>query len=123
MAEGAPNVNRQRRLALLAVLAVGLAALVVVYHGELAGWIAGDRDATAGDESVAFYTCSMDPSVESDHPGTCPICGMALTPVTKEDRTSGVVRVAAAARVRLGVVVAPVETRPLFRRVVAAGEV
>jgi multidrug efflux pump subunit AcrA (membrane-fusion protein) len=65
----------------------------------------------------------MDPSVESDHPGPCPICGMALTPVSKEDRTSGVVRVAAAARARLGVVVAPVETRPLIKRVVAAGEV
>ncbi|HEX8026175.1 MAG TPA: heavy metal-binding domain-containing protein [Candidatus Limnocylindrales bacterium] len=117
-------MNRPRRFAALAALSVGLAVLVVVYHGELAGWIAGDRDATGlGDEPVAFYTCPMDPSVESDHPGPCPICGMALTPVSKEDRTSGVVRVAAAARARLGVVVAPVETRPLFRRVVAAGEV
>jgi len=124
MAERSPSVNRPRRFAALAALAVGLAVLVVVYHGELAGWIAGDRDATGlGDEPVAFYTCPMDPSVESDHPGPCPICGMALTPVSKEDRTSGVVRIAAAARARLGVVVAPVETRPLFRRVVAAGEV
>src|SRR5262245_61355916 len=87
-------VNRPRRFAALAALAVGLAVLVVVDHGELAGWIAGDRDATGlGDEPVAFYTCPMDPSVESDHPGPCPICGMALTPVSREDRTSGVVRV------------------------------
>jgi hypothetical protein len=48
---------------------------------------------------------------------------MALTPVSKEDRASGVVRVAAATRVRLGMAVAPVETRPMFRRVVAAGDV
>jgi hypothetical protein len=115
---------RPRRLALLAVLAAGLAVLAVVYHGELAGWIAGDRSATGlGDELVAFYTCPMDPSVESDHPGPCPICGMALTPVSRDDRTSGVVRVAAAARARLGVVVAPVAPRPLIQRVVAAGEV
>ncbi|HEX3759265.1 MAG TPA: heavy metal-binding domain-containing protein, partial [Kofleriaceae bacterium] len=74
----------------------------MVYHGELAGWIAGDRHATGlGDEPVAFDTCPMDPSVESDHPGPCPICGMALTPVSRDDRTSGVVRVAAAARARL----------------------
>ncbi len=124
MAEQSPIVNQQRRLAPLAVLAAGLAVLVVVYHGELAGWITGDRDATGvGDEPVAFYTCPMDPSVESDHPGPCPICGMALTPISKEDRTSGVVRVAAAARARLGVIVAPVETSPLIKRVVAAGEV
>jgi hypothetical protein len=72
---------------------------------------------------VAFYTCPMDPSVESDHAGPCPICGMPLTPVSREDRTSGVVRVAAAGRTRLGVVVVPVETKPLVRRVVASGEV
>jgi hypothetical protein len=124
VAERSPSVIRPRRFTALAVLVVGLAAVVVVYHGELAGWIAGDRGATAAeDEPVAFYTCAMDPSVESDHPGACPICGMALTPVTKEDRASGVVRVTAAARARLDVVVAPVETKPLFRRVVAAGEV
>ncbi len=124
MAERSPIVKHPRKLAPLAVLAAGLAVLVVVYHGELVGWITGDRDATAlGGEPVAFYTCPMDPSVESDHPGPCPICGMALTPVSKDDRSSGVVRVAAAARTRLGVVVAPVETRPLFKRVVASGEV
>jgi len=113
-----------RGLVPLAVLAAGLAVLVVVYRGELAGWIGGDRNATGiGSEPVAFYTCPMDPSVESDHPGPCPICGMALTPVSKEDRASGVVRIAAAARARIGVVVAPIETRPMVRRVVAAGAV
>lgn len=113
-----------RRLVPLTVLAAGLAVLAWAYHGELVGWIAGDRDAIAlGDEPVAFYTCPMDPSVESDHPGPCPICGMALTPVSKEDRTSGVVRLTAAAQALLGLVVTPAETRPMFRRVVAAGQV
>lgn len=124
MAELSPSVNRPRRFAALAVLGTALAVLVVVYHGELAGWIAGDGDAAGiGDEPVAFYTCPMDPSVESDHPAACPICGMALAPVSREDRRSGAIRIAAAARARLGVVVAPVETRPMFKRVVAAGEV
>src|ERR1700759_4601329 len=123
MTERSSIMNRKRRLATLAVLAGGLAVLVV-YHGGLPGWIVGDRDATtAGNEPVAFYTCPMDPSVESDHPGPCPICGMVLTPVSREDRTSGVVRVAAAARTRLGGVVAPVETKPLIRRIVASGEI
>ncbi|MEI8244129.1 MAG: efflux RND transporter periplasmic adaptor subunit, partial [bacterium] len=30
-----------------------------------------------------LYTCGMDPQVIQDHPGNCPICGMALTPVRK----------------------------------------
>lgn len=29
----------------------------------------------------ATYTCPMHPEVEQDHPGDCPICGMALEPV------------------------------------------
>jgi len=30
----------------------------------------------------AIYTCPMHPEVRQDHPGDCPICGMALEPVT-----------------------------------------
>ena len=30
----------------------------------------------------AIYTCPMHPEVERDHPGNCPICGMALEPKT-----------------------------------------
>jgi len=34
---------------------------------------------SSGQESVAvLYTCPMHPSVVSDHPGACPICGMTL---------------------------------------------
>ena len=29
-----------------------------------------------------IYTCPMHPEVEQDHPGNCPICGMALEPKT-----------------------------------------
>lgn len=45
------------------------------------------RDAGhAGKESdVAYYTCSMHPSVRSQDPnGKCPICGMSLIPVKKK---------------------------------------
>ncbi|HYJ04538.1 MAG TPA: copper-translocating P-type ATPase [Chthoniobacterales bacterium] len=30
----------------------------------------------------ALYTCPMHPEIEQDHPGDCPICGMALEPKT-----------------------------------------
>ena len=29
----------------------------------------------------AIYTCPMHPEIRQDHPGSCPICGMALEPV------------------------------------------
>lgn len=29
-----------------------------------------------------IYTCPMHPQIQQDHPGNCPICGMALEPVT-----------------------------------------
>ncbi len=35
------------------------------------------HDAPAG----TFYTCPMHPQIRQDHPGVCPICGMALEPV------------------------------------------
>src|SRR5262245_60376820 len=30
----------------------------------------------------AIYTCPMHPEIEQDHPGSCPLCGMALEPKT-----------------------------------------
>jgi hypothetical protein len=112
----------QRRWLCVVVIASALTA-GVVYRAELGLWLGGDHRAPPRDERIAFYTCSMDPSVEADHQGTCPICGMALTPVTKEDRTSGIVRISAAVRQRIGVRVVPVEARPLRKRAVASGQV
>ena len=34
------------------------------------------------------YTCPMDPEIISDKPGACPICGMALEPMTPSDEPS-----------------------------------
>ena len=36
-------------------------------------------------ESDVYYTCSMDPQVEEQKPGKCPICKMDLTPVKKSN--------------------------------------
>jgi P-type Cu+ transporter len=36
-----------------------------------------------------IYGCPMDPEIEEDHPGTCPICGMALEPLGIPDMDSG----------------------------------
>ncbi len=36
--------------------------------------------ATTAIPGVSLYICPMDPEIEQDHPGSCPICGMALEP-------------------------------------------
>ena len=40
--------------------------------------ISGEQPAPQGE----VWTCPMHPQVRSDHPGACPICGMALEPLT-----------------------------------------
>ena len=35
----------------------------------------------------AIYTCPMHPEIRQDHPGSCPICGMALEPETPMEAT------------------------------------
>ena len=49
-----------------------------------------DRAPTVGPTEGAtkektLYTCGMHPQVVQDHPGNCPICGMKLTPVRKQN--------------------------------------
>ncbi len=66
--------------ALLLVLVLGLAV------GGGAAFLLG-RGAPAQDHAApsagakTIYTCPMHPTIVSDHPGDCPICGMALVKV------------------------------------------
>jgi RND family efflux transporter MFP subunit len=65
--------------AVLALLLAGVLAFynVPAFHALLHPHPAGDNAAkTAGQ-----YICPMHPFILSDRPGTCPICGMALTKV------------------------------------------
>ena len=53
-------------------------------------WLSGcgqKSDAAAGNEKQ-LYTCGMHPQVIQDHPGNCPICGMKLTPIHKQEAGS-----------------------------------
>ena len=50
-------------------------AVLGTVHGE--GTMAASVPAIAG---ARIYTCPMHPQIRQDHPGTCPICGMALEP-------------------------------------------
>ena len=46
-----------------------------------------DSETPASKEAkqVQIWTCSMHPQIRQDHPGNCPICGMALVPLHSHD--------------------------------------
>ena len=87
------------------------------------GISAPSAGAHVGHDEVAHYVCPMHPSVKQATPGTCPLCGMDLVPVTKGELESGVVLVDQARRQRIGVKTAKVETRPMTVSVRALGKV
>lgn len=62
-------------LALLAIASTTVAVLVVVKHSSLTSQ--GELASTTHAHK-AVYSCAMHPSITSDHPGKCPICGMDL---------------------------------------------
>ena len=111
---------------LAAAAAVAILACGILVREPLVNWWLGghgDSHGETGSGGAAHYTCSMDPSVRAREPGQCPICGMALTPVTEQQRGSDLVHVDGATLQRIGVRVATVDERPLRRRIVAVGAV
>lgn len=48
-----------------------------------------DRAETAPAAASVMYTCPMDPEVIRNQPGSCPICGMKLQPVTSQSGDHG----------------------------------
>jgi len=82
-----------------------------------------DETHTHDSDEIAYYTCSMHPSVKPQEPGTCPICSMDLTPVTREEVETGVILVDAQRRQLIGVRTALVEARSVNVRVRAVGRV
>ena len=72
---------------------------------------------------IDHYTCSMHPSMREQAPGSCPICGMDLIPVTKEQQDQGVVTIDEARRQLIGVRTAPVVEAPMRSVFRAVGQV
>lgn len=80
---GHARAARVGRIAtLLFVFAVGVAG-GTLWQERIRGWLGltGSEGAVASAEIGQLWTCGMHPQVIQDRPGTCPICGMALTPV------------------------------------------
>ena len=124
-----------------------LVVLGFVLRGSLIAWFAGNSrsgpggavaampamngSATPSTEGAAsgapgeidHYTCSMHPSVKQQTPGKCPICGMDLIAVTKEQQQQGVVTIDEARRQLIGVRTQPVVEAPMRATFRAVGHV
>jgi membrane fusion protein, copper/silver efflux system len=108
----------RRHLALpLLLLAAACGGAPVPAEGEPEPTAAHDHS-----EAATLYTCGMHPEVVQDHPGECPICGMALEPI-RRGGDGPVVEVDAGTRLAMGVRTGVVQRRPVFQQVRTVGQV
>ena len=63
------------------VLAIGFVAGV---------WTGGDEAGESGTSEASVYRCPMHPTVVSERPGSCPVCGMDLVKDRQDGGNSGV---------------------------------
>lgn len=133
---GPEENGRTRRTAARALvgpaLLVALLITAVTLREPLLAWFTGQTMGVTtvaatidvrGHQEIDHHTCSMHPSVHQPGPGKCPLCGMDLTAVTKEQQRTGVVIVDAARRQLIGVRTAAVAAAPLRTSLRAAGTV
>ena len=90
----------------------------------------GEHSDSVSMKSMEYYTCPMHPSVISDKPGACPICGMTLVKKIMQHETSSTgmdnlktVTLSPTQRVLANVATAPVERTSSARTVSAVGVV
>ncbi|HYQ28812.1 MAG TPA: efflux RND transporter periplasmic adaptor subunit [Polyangiaceae bacterium] len=136
-----PRARSTSLLVTLALLA-SLIALGVEFRAQLGAWFggsdgaapspaaraassaaAGAHSAHGAHDEIAYYTCSMHPSVRQPAPGKCPICGMELSPVTKQQQSEGVVLIDERRRQLIGVRTSAVTVGPLRGSFKAVGQV
>jgi RND family efflux transporter MFP subunit len=108
------------------VVAAALAAMT----GQLTGVIGcakSSQPPAAADAGAIKYHCPMHPSIVSDKPGNCPICGMKLVPIGQDAMAApagpatpaglAAVSISPAARERMGLTFGTVQRRGLERDV------
>ncbi|WP_171439370.1 efflux RND transporter periplasmic adaptor subunit [Myxococcus xanthus] len=91
--------------------------------GSASEWRSAAPEGAHGEGEIAHYTCPMHPSVKQHGPGACPICGMDLTPVSRAELASGIIRVDDLRRQRIGVKTAKVEQASMDLSLRALGRV
>ncbi len=88
-----------------------------------AGHEHGPDAAPQASAPTTTWTCPMHPSIVQATPGSCPLCGMDLVPVTAQQQASGEVIVDGDRRQKVGIVTAAVTRGPLTRALTAPGTV
>jgi Cu(I)/Ag(I) efflux system membrane fusion protein len=95
--------------------------------GSVEVWAEPAREAPRAHEhdpgEISHYTCSMHPSVQAEEAGTCPICGMQLVPVTREEVETGVLFIDEERRQKIGVRTGTVTRRPVSMTVRTVGQI
>jgi membrane fusion protein, copper/silver efflux system len=116
------NTNT-RRAAMIAVIFVG-AILPLGCRGKNTASTAHPDSTVAGRAGdIAYYTCPMHPSIRSGNPGQCPICGMTLVPVTKEELRTGTITLTGERRQEIGVRTASAEMKLVEKSLRAVGRI
>lgn len=85
-----------------------------------------DRSQDAGTaEDAGLYTCGMHPEVVQEGPGTCPVCGMFLTPMNRpaDEPGAGSVLIDPTVVQNMGVRLSKARIGPIFRHVRTLGEI
>ncbi|HEX3763672.1 MAG TPA: efflux RND transporter periplasmic adaptor subunit, partial [Kofleriaceae bacterium] len=130
MSDANQDRRRTRIVSAVAIGALGLGALV--FRHPLVAWFSGSSGATAnstaahaaaGEPVIDYYTCSMHPTVRSPVPGTCPICSMTLTPVTRDQEQAGVIHIEDSRRALLGIRTTRAMRAPLDLEIAAKGRI
>ena len=106
------NITKTQILTYTTILLAGLILGWLIFGGS------HDQDSHAGhdhemttENGQEVWTCSMHPSVRSDQPGSCPICGMDLIRASSDEREDDYSMVMTEAAVRL----ANIQTTPVIR--------
>jgi len=74
-------------LVLVAAIVAGTVGVAAYWVGHRTG--AGAAGEKTSSEAHETYVCPMHPSIVSDHPGECPICGMKLVPLAGQKSDDG----------------------------------
>jgi membrane fusion protein, copper/silver efflux system len=105
------NITKTQLLTYTTILLAGLILGWLIFGGS------HDQDPHAGhdhemttENGQEVWTCSMHPSVRSDQPGSCPICGMDLIPASSEAREDDYSMVMTEAAIQL----ANIQTTPVI---------
>jgi membrane fusion protein, copper/silver efflux system len=135
MTTSIPRSVRRSRVVSIALGAL-LVVLASVFRAPLSAWFTGKsmsdgtptsktgtgRSSGSPDE-VDHYTCSMHPSVNQAGPGKCPLCGMDLLPVSKQQQAAGVLTIDEGRRQLIGVRTSAVIDAPFRSSFRALGHV